>query len=116
MPQVGFDEARKVQETPFPFPNTQLCNVLLHFYYSLLMPCMMAAYIPQWQACCTVTFIALRCLFGINVTATHLESPFDKQANDLPLDYYFCEFAQDIEGLLSDEAVMSATTCLPASR
>ena len=43
---------------------------------------------------------------GLNDTSTAIESPFDQQATDLPLDCLFCEFAQDTECLLADEAAI----------
>merc|ERR1719491_1927666 len=81
---VNFINAKKIVETPFPFPFAQtiaLCLLIL----SCGLPFVATAVVkqPAWAA--ALTFLPLVFLHGLNNAAAVLEMPFGDDDNDLPM-------------------------------
>mmetsp|Transcript_13651 Transcript_13651/g.32338 ORF Transcript_13651/g.32338 Transcript_13651/m.32338 type:complete len:153 (-) Transcript_13651:155-613(-) len=110
----GFSQARKLAETPFPFPISQVILVLL-IALTLTGPLMVTAYVtPLWLQV-LVTFLGVSTYWALNEVARDLEDPFVYDPNDFPMSYMqhrFNEFIQaavrgrrpDLEGLTVADA------------
>lgn len=81
---LGFNQARKMSDVPFPFPYAQLVMILL-LVYSLTVPIVMAAWLDSYWMVCGLTFVATWSYFAINEVNRDLEDPFLYDPNDLPL-------------------------------
>jgi len=82
----GFSQARKLAETPFPFPIAQLITLLL-YCLTLTAPLMINAYITALWLQMLVTFLAVSTYWALNEVARDLEDPYVYDPNDLPLSY-----------------------------
>jgi len=87
----GFQQARKIEETPFPFPYAQLLTFML-YVFAIAYPVLAAAetggpnafetgtyWVPPF-----LTFLVTLTYFGMHEVATVLEDPFVNPPNDLP--------------------------------
>eukprot|EP00924_Labyrinthula_sp_SR-Ha-C_P001878 snap_masked-scaffold_30-processed-gene-1.30-mRNA-1 protein AED:1.00 eAED:1.00 QI:0/0/0/0/1/1/2/0/598 len=94
-----FNEARRISETPFPFPFAQI-TVFMISIWGILTPMVIAAFLPQtFGFGPIVSFCGTWMLFAVNESASQLEQPFDDAENDLPILYYSLAFYDDIQGL-----------------
>lgn len=81
---LGYNQARKVTDVPFPFPYAQLVMILLSIY-CVTVPVIMAAWLEGYWMVCGLTFIAVWSYFAVNEVNRDLEDPFLYDPNDLPL-------------------------------
>lgn len=96
-----FNQARKVRETPFPFPYVQMVWLLLHVD-AVAVAFVASAYITNTAACAIMVFFVVLSLFTVNECATELESPFGCDANHLPLTAMDVEFSLQVATLARD--------------
>lgn len=84
---LGFNNALKIHNTPFPFPYVQLISVCL-LILTISSGFVMHVYVdsPIWAVLFTV--IAVGGYHAINEVAVELEDPFGDDANDLPMEEY----------------------------
>eukprot|EP00736_Rhodelphis_marinus_P005476 Rmarinus@m.14616 len=95
--QYHFNEARKLRETPFPFPYVQMVALLLMAMLAT-MPIVLTVYVPDLVFGPALTFLTAWSLLAVNEVAAEIEMPFGPYANDLPLNYFLDEFHADLVG------------------
>mmetsp|Transcript_19963 Transcript_19963/g.32905 ORF Transcript_19963/g.32905 Transcript_19963/m.32905 type:complete len:694 (+) Transcript_19963:285-2366(+) len=94
-----FNNARRISETPFPFPFVQLTGMMIHMW-SILTPIVVGAFFPEsFGFSFFVTFASTWILFAVNETAAQLEMPFEETSNNLPLVYYSISFEDDMSAI-----------------
>lgn len=96
---LAFNNARRIAETPFPFPFAQL-TVLMVNMWALISPVVWAAFFPSSYVYAPV--VAIVCtwsLYAINEGSAALEAPFDDSDNCFPLVYYTVSFNDYISGV-----------------
>ena len=104
----AFNQLTKIKTTPIPFPIRQLTSLLTVVYvYSapLALATAFRTFDNYWNIMGrTVGGSALLAVafFGINQTATDLEDPLGKDANDLPLDKMGEQLVVELNGLFSE--------------
>jgi len=96
---LGFNNANKIHNTPFPFPYAQLITVAL-LILTATSAFVMSLYVesPFWA--CLFSFLAVSGYMAINEVAIELEDPFGDDANDLPMDEYQLCFNDRLRPLL----------------
>eukprot|EP00736_Rhodelphis_marinus_P008319 Rmarinus@m.20997 len=97
---LGYNQAVKIVETPFPFPYTQLISVLL-LIMMLTTPVIVASYVEDVTIACFFTFFAVMGYYALNEVAMELEDPFGEDPNDLPMELSHEEFNQKCMTLLA---------------
>eukprot|EP00746_Dinoflagellata_sp_MGD_P042334 gnl/MRDRNA2_/MRDRNA2_202659_c0_seq1.p1 gnl/MRDRNA2_/MRDRNA2_202659_c0~~gnl/MRDRNA2_/MRDRNA2_202659_c0_seq1.p1 ORF type:complete len:331 (+),score=46.69 gnl/MRDRNA2_/MRDRNA2_202659_c0_seq1:127-993(+) len=80
---VQFGSAKKITDTPFPFPYAQMLALLLQLNV-LVTPIVMCAWTDHWLWAGACTFITVFSVWCINFISTELEQPFGDDTNDLP--------------------------------
>eukprot|EP00927_Polykrikos_kofoidii_P082790 TRINITY_DN8325_c0_g5_i1.p1 TRINITY_DN8325_c0_g5~~TRINITY_DN8325_c0_g5_i1.p1 ORF type:complete len:775 (+),score=179.78 TRINITY_DN8325_c0_g5_i1:121-2445(+) len=100
---VNLLNAKKITDTKFPFPFSQLITFLL-VVYCILTPVMMsvACETKIWAA--AMSFLPTFALFCLNFAAIELEMPFGDDDNDLPLNHFQTEMNTSLLMLLHENA------------
>jgi hypothetical protein len=98
---LGFQQSKKVEDTPFPFPYAQLLALML-CVFALFFPLLAAAKVGDTSDALdefadlrvaialshatapALTFLTVLCYFGMHEVARTLEDPFCHPPNDLP--------------------------------
>ena len=85
---LGFQQARKVEDTPFPFPYAQLLSFML-WAFMLLFPLLAASKTGSADDASRfmgplLTLLVVLSYFGMHEVARSLEDPFAHPPNDLP--------------------------------
>ncbi|XRB20716.1 bestrophin [Pseudoscourfieldia marina] len=83
--------ARKLSDTPFPFPHSQLITGLL-VIHACLTPIMVAAFCADVVLAPFLTLVAVWAYWTLNEVARELEDPFIFDPNNLPLAKLQSEF------------------------
>jgi len=105
---LGFNNAAKIHDTPFPFPYAQLITLAL-LILTLTCGFVMNVFVtsPYWAT--LFSFVAIAGYYAINEVAIELEDPFGDDANDLPLNTYQKDYNNRLRPLLRlDEAAYRA--------
>jgi hypothetical protein len=80
-------QARKIEETPFPFPYAQLITFML-YSFAITFPLLAASKVGDGGLTkifsAMLTFLVVLCYFGLHEVARTLEDPFLHPPNDLP--------------------------------
>ena len=92
-------QARKISNTPFPYPLRQLLALLL-IVFQALMPMVVAAFIDSISLVSVVCFFTCLGYFALNEVAREIELPFGIGANCLPLVAYQTDFNSKLCQLL----------------
>jgi len=88
---VNLLNAKKIQDTRFPFPYVQVITALL-FLANLLTPLMMTSLLPKAYVLASLfSFLPLWAMFCLNFAAIELENPFGTDDNDLPMRHFQTE-------------------------
>lgn len=81
---VGYEQCRKIADTPFPFPWAQFVFVsLLMFTFSC--PLLIIAYVPNTGLAIFLSVLSVSTYWGCNEVARDIEDPFLYEPNELPL-------------------------------
>jgi len=96
---LGFNNANKIHNTPFPFPYAQLITVAL-LILTATSAFIMDAYVNSAFWAALFSFLAVAGYMAINEVAIELEDPFGDDANDLPMDEYQLHFNDRLRPLL----------------
>jgi len=110
---LGFNNAAKIHDTPFPFPYAQLITLallILTFTCGFVMNVFVKS--PFWAV--LFTFVAIAGYYAINEVAIELEDPFGDDANDLPLNIYQCDYNNRLRPLLRLDEVAYRAPALDA--
>mmetsp|Transcript_17814 Transcript_17814/g.41963 ORF Transcript_17814/g.41963 Transcript_17814/m.41963 type:complete len:589 (-) Transcript_17814:312-2078(-) len=96
----NYMQARKIHDTPFPFPYAQLLvGILLLFV--ITAPIVIFVYAQNLVFASALTFMSVVSAMALNEVAKEIEDPFGYDPNDLPLKALHEQFNQRIEELLS---------------
>lgn len=76
--------AKKLSDTPFPFPYAQMLTYMLLISW-LVTPWVMAMSMEQWWEAAIISAITNPSLWAIYYIAVEIEAPFGHDSNDLPL-------------------------------
>jgi len=87
---VNLLNAKKIQDTKFPFPYVQLIAFLM-VVLEILTPVMMTTIVQSKVLAVVFTFMPIFGLFCLNMVAQELENPFGTDDNDLPLQHFQTE-------------------------
>lgn len=98
---VGAKDVQKIAEFPFPFPYTQLMNVLL-LVQTLVTPLIATAISGDATWAPVITFAAVLAMWSTNYTAAELEQPFGEDVNDLPIAAMMTEMNLRLRSLLDE--------------
>lgn len=105
---VNLLNAKKIQDTKFPFPYSQLIAFLM-VVMNILTPCMMSVLVPSKVFCAIFTFIPVFGVFCLNFIGAELEDPFGTDDNDLPLEHFQTEMNNCLMMLLHPNTDLIAT-------
>lgn len=112
---LGYNNAVKLHDTPFPFPYSQLIffNLLL---LSITVPWLISAKIgdykgeyPEWGGTVVavgMSFIIVLMYYTLNEVARDLEDPFNFDPNELPLVVMQVQFNAKIQALVSEDSYL----------
>eukprot|EP00892_Ulva_mutabilis_P004192 jgi/Ulvmu1/2144/UM129_0003.1 len=81
---LGYEQCKKLTETPFPFPWAQAVNIVL-LLFCLTLPIIVVAFARHPYVAAVVTFIAAHTHVMLNEVARDIEDPFHYDPNELPL-------------------------------
>ncbi|GMH35646.1 hypothetical protein BSKO_03514 [Bryopsis sp. KO-2023] len=87
----GYENCRKLADTPFPFPYAQLVIALL-IMFLVMLPFLFAGFILSDWLSVMLAFISLMTHFALNELAKDMEDPFIYDPNDLPLAKHHYDF------------------------
>jgi len=84
---IGFGQASKLVDTPFPFPYQNIIQVFL-WIYVCIVPFVMNAWLKNMALRATLTFLAVWCYFALHQVGNNLEDPYiPYDPNELALTY-----------------------------
>ena len=81
---LGFMHARKIMDTPLPFPFAQICECLL-LVMLMSVPFIVCATIEEAWLIYIFNSVTICGFVGLNEAARELENPFGYDPNDLEL-------------------------------
>merc|ERR1711939_278762 len=96
---LGFNNANKIHNTPFPFPYAQLITLAL-MILTLTCGFVMNVFVKSSFWAALFSFLAVAGYYAINEVAIELEDPFGDDANDLPMTDYQRLFNHRLRPLL----------------
>lgn len=100
---LSFHSARKIRDTPFPFPYAQTIALLVWSFVATA-PIVFAAFMQGVALVAVSVFLCTWAYLALNQTARELEDPFGGETNNLPLSYYQWCFNRRINAVnISDE-------------
>eukprot|EP00746_Dinoflagellata_sp_MGD_P154827 gnl/MRDRNA2_/MRDRNA2_85057_c0_seq2.p1 gnl/MRDRNA2_/MRDRNA2_85057_c0~~gnl/MRDRNA2_/MRDRNA2_85057_c0_seq2.p1 ORF type:complete len:578 (-),score=110.05 gnl/MRDRNA2_/MRDRNA2_85057_c0_seq2:99-1790(-) len=100
---IKFSSAKKITETPFPFPYAQMIAALLAFHW-IVTPILIGMIPINCVWCFIFAFISVFSLCALNLIAQEIENPFGDDANDLHCDQAQANMNEALLLLLSDPA------------
>ena len=77
-------QARKVQDTPFPFAHAQMCVAGL-LSFAFFIPIVFNAYFSQEWLLYSLTWVTVWLYFSLNEICRELEDPYCHEPNDIQL-------------------------------
>jgi len=80
----AFDQACKIEDTPFPFPYAQVIFAM-DVFVIFVSPVVVACWMISIPLACVLAFMLVFTYHSIYVTAHIMENPFGYRHNDLPL-------------------------------
>jgi hypothetical protein len=87
---VNLLNAKKIQDTKFPFPYAQVIAFLI-LTTTILMPLQISSMIQSKVWCAIISFMPVWGAYCLNFIAQELENPFGTDKNDLPLEHFQIE-------------------------
>jgi len=96
---AGYMQARKIADTPFPFPHAQIIMLGL-LMFAFFCPVICVAYLDSWWMLCAVNFVCVWSFYSMNEVCRELEDPFTYDPNDLPLVQLAHEFNERMLAVL----------------
>lgn len=96
----GYDQCRKLADTPFPFPWAQFILVLLVFH-TVTVPLLITAYIRVAWLAILLSGMSVITYWTLNEVARDMEDPFLYEPNELPLPRFTYDFNETLATLLA---------------
>lgn len=113
---LGFEQCRKIMDTPFPFPWVQFVTACL-LVYTFTVPIVIAAYVTADWLAFMLTVFAVTTYHALNEVARDLEDPFLYDPNDLPMARHQWAFNERILAISATQRPMTKTDfCLNDTR
>lgn len=106
---LGFVNALKIADVPFPFPYAQLLNIML-FFYSLFIPLYVSLFTKSMFVSPVVTFLLFQGVWCVNAVAKDLENPFGTDTNDINVLDFHARFVEAIVEVARGSEVDMAST------
>jgi len=100
---LGFQQAKKVADIPFPFPYAQIVQYL-QLAFVISCPFVVMSFVSDTAPAMIFTFLAVFCYVSLNEVATELEDPFGTDPNDLPLHRLHLRFVHQLYQLGTSES------------
>jgi hypothetical protein len=95
----AYNNTRRIVETPFPFPFSQVSFVIIHFWL-FLSPVFVGTFLPGSSGLAFITALSgTWILFAVNEVSAQLEGPFEEAENDLPIVHYQIRFNDAINAI-----------------
>ncbi|CAI5529424.1 unnamed protein product [Closterium sp. Naga37s-1] len=88
---LGYENALKIVNTPFPFPFAQCVALLLHIN-ALVILLLMADWLADPYLASAITLLSVFSFYLLNEVAREIEEPFQFDPNDLPMVYLHHKF------------------------
>eukprot|EP00930_Biecheleria_cincta_P033989 TRINITY_DN23522_c0_g1_i1.p1 TRINITY_DN23522_c0_g1~~TRINITY_DN23522_c0_g1_i1.p1 ORF type:complete len:540 (-),score=69.79 TRINITY_DN23522_c0_g1_i1:179-1798(-) len=119
---VNLSNVRKIRETPFPFPYSQMIVSMLLVHW-IITPLLAAGRMVQWQWASVMCFLVSMSFWSLYYIALEIDQPFGEDANDLPVKGLQQSFNGKLLSLMSPVAKVvpaftltdEAESILPAS-
>eukprot|EP01066_Platyproteum_vivax_P007354 Platyproteum_vivax@DN2850_c0_g1_i1.p1 len=99
-----FNQACKIDDTPFPFPYIQLlqlCNWCLTFFAPIVLSC----FVKNLGLAISLTVLGVGGYWAMHEAAADMESPFGGRSNDLPLPELHDDFLKRVQVFLTPDVV-----------
>eukprot|EP00294_Goniomonas_avonlea_P003046 CAMPEP_0114563510 /NCGR_PEP_ID=MMETSP0114-20121206/13153_1 /TAXON_ID=31324 /ORGANISM="Goniomonas sp, Strain m" /LENGTH=507 /DNA_ID=CAMNT_0001749371 /DNA_START=20 /DNA_END=1539 /DNA_ORIENTATION=+ len=107
---VAFMNAKKIRDTPFPFPYAQMVSVLV-LLFCLSAPVLVALFVSNVFFALILVFFCVVGVVALNEVAKEIEEPFGFDINDLPLSELQMEFNKRVYLLLGEYQVGYMSGC-----
>eukprot|EP00811_Abedinium_folium_P010324 NODE_1954_length_2326_cov_11.700318.p1 GENE.NODE_1954_length_2326_cov_11.700318~~NODE_1954_length_2326_cov_11.700318.p1 ORF type:complete len:620 (+),score=118.27 NODE_1954_length_2326_cov_11.700318:223-2082(+) len=102
---LGFAQATKLADVPFPFPFAQMLTILLACF-SALIPFYVVCFTRSLVMGPIVAFLLFEGMWGFNELAKDMENPFGRDENDLPLTDFHHRFMDSLADVNNANRVM----------
>eukprot|EP00820_Chromera_velia_P009006 Cvel_4408.t1-p1 / transcript=Cvel_4408.t1 / gene=Cvel_4408 / organism=Chromera_velia_CCMP2878 / gene_product=UPF0187 protein mll4386, putative / transcript_product=UPF0187 protein mll4386, putative / location=Cvel_scaffold191:111787-116718(+) / protein_length=513 / sequence_SO=supercontig / SO=protein_coding / is_pseudo=false len=99
----AFNQACKIEDTPFPFPYVQMIQVFM-IALTFFLPVLIVSFERDTWLAVPISAVAVGCFHCLSYAAHAMESPFGERANDLPLADIQDDFNERLFLLLPDFA------------
>jgi len=96
---MNYEQVLLIMRTPFPFPYTQICFVLV-LINMVATPFMMCRFTDSPLVASLFSMICIVCINTIHMIATEIEDPLGDDTNDLPCHEYHDAFNHHLALLL----------------
>jgi len=110
---MSYRQVLLIKQTPFPFPYTQICWVLV-IINMIATPFMMCSYTDEAWVSALFTLICIVCINTIHMIATEIENPLGDDINDLPCHEYHDAFNEHL-ALLLHPGTLTPPVLLPTA-
>jgi predicted membrane chloride channel (bestrophin family) len=97
---LGYNQARKIAYTPFPFPHAQITSLIVLSAVGL-MPVLMLCFVDNAILAFFLNLITVMSFTGLHEVARELESPFKNVPNDIPLNNFQGQFNEALMTMFS---------------
>jgi predicted membrane chloride channel (bestrophin family) len=88
---LGYNHARKIAYTPFPFPHAQITSLFIFILVGFL-PVLMLVYLNNFAFAFCLNFLTVLCFTGVHEVARELENPFQNVPNDVPVNNFQAQY------------------------
>lgn len=102
---LGYNNALKIADVPFPFPYAQLLSMLL-IVFSFFLPVYMTVFTDSMLVGPLLSFVMFQGIWGLNEVAKELENPFGEDTNDISLSDFHARFIDVISEVNRSTAVV----------
>lgn len=111
---LGFSQAQKIADIPFPFPYAQLLSILVTAF-ALFIPAYITVFTDSAIAGPILAFLLFQGIWGINESAIELENPFGPDVNDVTLVDFHNRFVDFCEEVLRGHKAKMKKPAIPKS-
>jgi len=99
---LGFSNALKIADVPFPLPFAQILALLL-VMWSAVVPIYVVNFTQHMLLGPLLTFLIFEAVWCLNEVAKELENPFGSDANDISLTDFHARFVDVLQDLTNEE-------------
>eukprot|EP00916_Digyalum_oweni_P019314 GHVL01032151.1.p1 GENE.GHVL01032151.1~~GHVL01032151.1.p1 ORF type:complete len:428 (-),score=71.28 GHVL01032151.1:50-1333(-) len=99
---LNFNQACKIEDTPFPFPYVQLLQ-FGHWVLTIITPFVVSAFVIDKYLASALVLVTVAGFWSMHEAAACMESPFGTGSNDLPLRELHDDFLRRLQIMLTEE-------------